>query len=129
MSFCFDFKIATTFDLKGKYVQEGNYVLHNLPDNNHYKPCKNTEQNDWYSDDTWTNTRGLADASGSEESPTKQLQDLVEVVMLMRQTGLAATVVQPGGTLSRQLIRYATTLASQGALEAALTYLTEGSGQ
>ena len=49
--------------------------------------------------------------------------------MLMRQTGLAATVVQPGGTLSRQLIRYATTLASQGALEAALTYLTEGSGQ
>ena len=91
--------------------------------------CENNEPIDWYSDDTWTNTRGLADASGSEESPTKQLQDLVEVVMLMRQTGLAATVVQPGGTLSRQLIRYATTLASQGALEAALTYLTEGSGQ
>ena len=80
----------------------------------------------------WMSTRGVGEAK-NEADKTRRLQDLVEVVMMLKNAvemqhgvgGGGGLNIQPGGPLSTQLTTYASMLAAQGALEAALTYLSD----
>ena len=76
----------------------------------------------------WIDTR--EPKSSVSKSDTQKLQDLVEVVMLLKRAihRLGKGYEQKGcinteGQLSKKLTDYASQLASQGALEAAMTYL------
>lgn len=75
----------------------------------------------------WLDTRNQ---TGSTTSDIQALQDLVEVVMLLKKAmnrlgkGNVLNGNSPtNGELSKKLTDYASQLASQGALEAAMTYL------
>ena len=78
----------------------------------------------------WVDTRE-SDTKEKQTSNVKALQDLVEVVMLLKKAiyrlgkggYVDNTTNIADGALSKNLTEYASYLASQGALEAAITYL------
>ena len=81
----------------------------------------------------WVETRSSSTTMATEESDIDPLQDLVEVVMLLKKAiyrlgkgnlrGNAADNI--GDELSQKMTEYASNLAAQGALQAAITYLGE----
>ena len=75
---------------------------------------------------TWLEGRGV-----DSTATTAELQDLVEVVMMVRaavEASGASTGLAAGGRLAASLSQYASLLAAQGSLGTALTYLGDTTG-
>ncbi|XP_037918625.1 protein transport protein Sec31A isoform X1 [Hermetia illucens] len=71
---------------------------------------------------SWINLNKLS--SDVSKMSTSELQDLVEIIMLMQKSGeVQGRYIEPTGKLVDFLSQYAGLLASQGALDSALTYL------
>lgn len=74
--------------------------------------------------ESWLIAQSTATANGESLPSTKELQDLIEVVILFQKAlELQGRNVNATGKLAELLSQYAGLLASQGALNSALTYL------
>lgn len=74
--------------------------------------------------DCWLHLKQLETGNPNLKLTTKDLQELVEVVMLLKKSlELRGNTVSPSGRLAEFLSEYAGLLAAQGALDTALEYI------
>lgn len=74
--------------------------------------------------ESWLTIKSTTDATNTDAPSTKELQDLIEVVILFQKAlELQGRNISATGKLAELLSQYAGLLASQGALSSALTYL------
>lgn len=74
--------------------------------------------------DCWLNLKKIETGNPNLKLTTKDLQELVEVVMLLKKSlEMRGNTVSPSGKLAEFLSEYAGLLAAQGALDTALEYI------